>query len=81
MRSRFVGLIATVAFLLVPSPLDLVRCEPVPPPEVPQAAVYEFVHPLNASGLIAASREIDRRLRFCGDPDLRPVAAFNEQAR
>ena len=75
MKLRSVGVIATVALLLIPAPLDVVRCEPVPPPEFSPMAIYEFVHPLSATGLIEASREVDRRLRLCGDLDMQPAAA------
>ncbi len=73
MMSRLIGLIATVAFLLVPSPLDLVRCEAAQNPEPPRNAPYEINHSFDMTPFIAASREIDRRIRLCGDPDMQPI--------
>jgi hypothetical protein len=72
MKWRFVGLTATVTLLLVPSPLDVVRCEPARNPEPSPTALYEFVHSFKQ--VIAAGREIDRRLRLCGDPSMTPVS-------
>ncbi len=72
MKWRFVGLTAIVGVLLVPSSVNIVRCEPAGNPEVATTGTYEFIH--SFSDIIAAVREIDRRLRLCGDPSMLPVA-------
>ena len=72
MKHWTVRIIVGLGFLAIATPANPVLCGPVAPPVVQPSDLYDFDHSFAA--LIAASREIDRRILFCGDSSLEPIS-------
>ncbi len=71
MKHWAIGIVVGVSFLVIATPVNRVLCGPVAPPVVQQSDLYDFDH--SFAPLIAAGREIDRRIVFCGDSSLEPI--------
>src|SRR5262245_1083482 len=72
MKWLFASFAAAAVLLLAPSSLNTPRCEPETyPAHWFENGLYDFHHDFKT--IIAAAKEVDRRVRLCGDPALQPV--------